>query len=82
VLEHGLKQELLGPARYQAAAKLAQHRRIKAGILQFQGQQVFPIQPAAHRVRRLLIGQTFGKLQDRHHRKPAWRFGRLAAPGK
>ncbi len=81
-LQEGLKQQLLGAPGHQAAAKLTQHRGIKARVLQGQGQQVFPVQPAAHRVGRLHIRQPFGKLQHRHHRQPPGRFGRLAAPGK
>jgi hypothetical protein len=50
--------------RNQPIAKLAQNRKVKPWILQRQSQLELPIDPAAHRIRRLPVRQIFRKLQN------------------
>jgi hypothetical protein len=64
----------------ETRAELAQHRRIKAGVGQLQGQRIFPVDPPAHGIRGLAVGQVFGELEDQHQCQPCWCFGRL--PGR
>ena len=66
----------------QPGAKLAQDGMVEAGIGQFQAQDIFPINAAADRIRRLAIGETFSKLEKRGQRQAGRRFGGLAACGK
>jgi hypothetical protein len=48
----------------ETSAKFGEHRAIKSGVRKFQAQQIFPVEPSAHRICCLLIGQVLHKL---HH---------------
>ena len=65
----------------QPAAELAQHAAVETRVGQVEGEQVFPVDPSAHGVRRLPVTQTLAELQQRHQRQPPRRVGRLAALG-
>jgi hypothetical protein len=54
---------------HQPAPELAQHREIKALIIQRQAQAVLPVQPPPHRIGRLPVGQVLSELQHGHHRQ-------------
>ena len=73
---------VIGLARHQAGAKLAQHGVIEARIGQLQAEQVFPVDPAAHRVGGLPVGQPFHELHERRQRQARRRCRRLAARGE
>jgi hypothetical protein len=66
VLQHRLKQELLGPSGHQARAKLAQDRAITPRVGQLQVEGVFPVQAPPDGFCRLAVGQALGKLHNRH----------------
>jgi len=48
----------------QASTELAEHREIEACVIQFQTQQVLPIESGANGLGRLPIGQPLRELQD------------------
>jgi hypothetical protein len=60
--QHAFKEPRPGFVLQQSRAKFAQYRRVKPVIVQRQRQQIFPVQAAAHRLRRLGIAQVLGKL--------------------
>ena len=62
--QQGVEQELFRPPGDEPGPELAQHRVIDAGIRPLRAQGLLPVNPAAHGVGRLAIGQAFGKL---HH---------------
>ena len=65
-VQHRLLQLMPG----DPAAELAQHAVIEPRITQAQPQQVLPVQPGPHRLRRLPAAQILHHLQHRHHRQP------------
>ena len=65
-----LEQKVFSLALEQPSAKLAQHRGIKAGILKWEGEEIFPIDARAHRIGGVLITETLGKLEDSDQREP------------
>ena len=48
----------------QPPPELAQHREVEARVGQLQAEAVFPIDPAAHRLGRLSVGQAFDVLEN------------------
>lgn len=66
----------------QPGAELTEDEKIKAEILQFQAQRVFPIDPGPNRFCRLPIGQLFHKLQHGHRDQPPRRLGWLSPAWK
>ena len=77
--EQLLEQALLSTALDQPGAELAQHRGIKARIGQLEAKQVLPIDPGAHRLGGLSIGQVFAELQQGDQGQPPRREPGLAA---
>jgi hypothetical protein len=73
-LQNRVQQQGLRRARDQARAELAQHRAVEAGVGERQPEQVFPIYPAPHRIRRLPVGQVFRELQQDHQGQAPWRL--------
>jgi hypothetical protein len=63
--QQAIKQPTLGPVLDQPGAKLAQHGEVKAGIVQFQTQQVFPVNAATYSIGRGTIRESFNELQSR-----------------
>jgi hypothetical protein len=64
----------------QPRAKFAQHRSVKAVIVEWQSEQIFSVQAAAHRIGSLRIAQLFGKLQDADQHQLPRRIG--GRPGR
>jgi len=77
LFQEQIQQLLLHATGNQPISILAQYRKIEPGILQFQAQQVFPINPTANSIRSLPIRQVFSKLQNGDDCQPPRRFGRL-----
>jgi len=78
-LQQIIQQALCLSTRQQPASELAQDREIKARIFKLQSQQILPINPAAHSIRRLVVRQAFSELQDTDHRQMSRRLRRLTA---
>ena len=76
--EQGIEQERFCAARNQACAELRQDRGIEAGIGQFEAQDVFPVDPAAHGICSRAISESLGELEDRDEGEPPRREGGLA----
>ena len=81
-LQQLAQQPLLGAAREQARAELAQHRVVEAGVGQLQPEQVLPVDPRPHRLGGLPVGQVLAELQDGDQRQAPRRQARLAEPGE
>lgn len=82
LFQYQVEQALLGSASHQAGAELGEHRMVEAGVGQVQAEGVLPVQPAAHRVRRLAVGQPFHELQHRDQRQAPGRLSRLTVHRK
>jgi hypothetical protein len=67
--QQGLAQEMVNPAGDEARAELAQDRIIEAGVGQFKPEGILPINPTAHGIGRLAVGQPFGTRQHQHLRQ-------------
>jgi len=61
-----------GNARDQGAAARAQDGGIEARVVRLEPQDGFPVEPGAHRVGGLAVGQPLGELADRRERQPPW----------
>ena len=59
-----IKQQRLRRPGQQAAAKLAEDRRIKPRIRQLQAQDVCPIDATPHGMRRLAVRESLRELED------------------
>ena len=79
--QQAFKEPRFGLVLKQARAELAQDRGVKAVILERQGEQIFPFNPAAHGIGGLLIAQLLGELQDAHQRQAPGRIGGLPRRG-
>ena len=77
----GVEQQSFSTAVNQARAELAQDSMIEAGIGQRQTQRAFPVDPPAHGIGGLTVGQTLDVLQHRRQGEPPRRFGGLATTG-
>jgi len=66
----------------QAGAELAEHGVVEAGIGQFQGEGVFPVDAAADGVGGLAIGEALDVLEDGGQGQPRRRSSRLPAGGE
>src|SRR2546421_1214929 len=62
--QHGIKQHLLRSPLDQTRAKVRQDAKVKAGVDQFQTQSILQVDPPAHCVRGLSIGQSLDELYD------------------
>lgn len=80
--QHRVEQHLLRPALDQAGPELAQHGAVKARVGQGQRQGILPVDPAAHRLGRLTVGQALGELEQGHQGKPPRRLCRAATGGE
>ena len=78
-VQEEVEQELFGTTRPQPAAKLAEDRVIKAGIVEGESKGVLPIDPGADRIGRLAVGEVFGELEEGDQRQPPGGLGRLPA---
>src|SRR6266487_3108396 len=67
-----LKQLHLSPSYKEATAKLAEHRGVKARIIQFQRQRIFPFNPTTYCIGGLPIRKSFGKLQHTYQSQAPW----------
>lgn len=72
LVKQPLKEELFKITGQEALTEFTEHRRVEAGIGEFQPKHVFPINSGANRVSRLAIGQPFGKLEDQHECEARW----------
>jgi len=52
---------------------------VEASVIEGQRERVLPVDPGAHRVGRLAVGEVLGKLEDRHQRKAPGSLGRSPA---
>jgi len=80
-IQHPPEQPVHGRVAQQPAAELAQHAAVEARVAQVEGQQVLPVDPGTHGVRRLPVAQPLAELHQRHQRKPPRRVGWLSALG-
>ena len=80
--QEGVQELLFGLAVDQAGAELAEHGVVEAGIGQFQGQGVLPVDAAADGVGGLAIGEALDVLEDGGQGEPCGRGGRLSAGGE
>ena len=64
VLQHDLKQILIAPSGKQTGPELAQHGEVEARIVKLQAEGILQVNPAAHRLGRLPIGQVLEELKD------------------
>jgi hypothetical protein len=78
LLQYQVEQAPLGPTGHQTGAELGEHRMVEAGVGQLQAEGILPVQPAAHRIRRLAVGQPFHELQHRDQRQAPRRLSRLS----
>ena len=81
-LEQRVQEQPFGPAGDQAAAELAEHGVVEAGIGQLQAEGVLPVDAAADGVGGLAIGEVLGELQDGDQGEPPGGVGGLSARGK
>ena len=73
-----IQRHLLQPRPGHPAPELRKHRMVKARIIQGKAQQVLPVDPGPHRVRRQPVGEVLRPLQHRHQRQPRRGPARLA----
>jgi hypothetical protein len=79
VLQHDLDQVLIAPSAKQAGSELAQHGEVEAWIAKLQAEGVFQVDPAAHRLDRLPVGQVLEELKDGDHGQAPRGYRQLAA---
>jgi hypothetical protein len=77
-----IQEQSFGIPGNQARAKFTEHRMIKARIIEFQTQHVFPVNASTDGVGRLTIGKPFGKLHNADQGEARWRFRRLPERGE
>lgn len=80
--EHLFKDTLFGTSSKQAGAKVAEHGGIKAGVSQFEGQGILPVNARTHRVGGLAVGQVLGKLHYGDERELGRSLGGSAVFGE
>ena len=73
-VQHHLLQAVGG----DPGPELGQHRMVKARIATRQAQRVLPVDPGAHRLGGLTVGEVLRLLEDRHQRQARRRPARLA----
>jgi hypothetical protein len=64
-IEQRIQKPLLGWARDQARAELAEDGVIESGVGPFQTERLLPVHAAPHRLRRLPIRETLDKRPQR-----------------
>src|SRR5580692_9986366 len=77
-----IEEQSFGIACNQTRAEFAEHRMIKARIVEFQAQHILPIDASADGIGGLPIGKPFGKLHDADQGKARGRFRRLPERGE
>ena len=65
-----IQHHLLQPGPGHPAPELGQHRVVKARVIDWQAEQVLPVDPGPHRLGRLPVGEVLRPLQHRHQRQP------------
>src|ERR1039458_7716449 len=78
LLQQRVQHHLIQAAASDAGPELTQDRVVEPGIGQAKAESVFPVDPGAHRLGRLPVGQVLRHLEDRHQGQPARRPARLA----
>jgi hypothetical protein len=78
-LQHDLEQTLIASPGEQAGPELAQHGEVEARILKVQAEGVLQVDPAAHRLGRLPVGQVLEELKDGDQSQPPRGYRQLAA---
>src|SRR5689334_16951772 len=63
-LQHDLEQILITPSGKQAGPELTQYREVEARIAKLQAEGVLQVDPAAHRLGRLPVGQVLEEVKD------------------
>src|SRR5215207_6967358 len=66
----------------QTATELTEHRGVKAGIVEFEREGIFPVDAGPDSVSGLPVGKTFCELHDGHQGQPPRCHCGLAAPGE
>ena len=74
-----VKEPFFGLTGHQPLSKFREDATVKPGVGQLQTQQILPVNPTAHGIGRLAVGEIFGELQQRHHRQLPGCLGRLPA---
>ena len=64
VRKQGVEQAEFGLSIAQTVTELAQDRRVEASSIERKGEQVLPVDATSNGVSSLVIGETFGKLED------------------
>ncbi len=80
--QEGVEELQFGLAVDQAGAELAEHGVVEAGIGQFQGEGVLPVDAAADGIGGLAVGEALDVLEDGGHGEPCGGGGRLSAGGE
>ena len=65
-LQHGVQEQVLGPARDETGAELAEHAEVETGVGQLEPERVFPVDAGAHGIGGLPITEVLQKLEDRY----------------
>ena len=81
-LQHAVEQELLGGTSNQSAPELREDGEVEPGVRQLQGERVLPVDPSAHGVGGLAIGEILQELHDCDQRQPPRGQPRLTAHGE
>ncbi len=63
-LDDGVEEQVLGPARDEARPELAEDGGVEASVDERQGEHVLPVDPTAHGIGRLPVGEAFGELKQ------------------
>ena len=80
--QEGVEELLFGLAVDQAGAELAEHGVVEAGIGQFQGEGVLPVDATTNGIGGLAIGESLDVLEDGGQGEPCGGGGRLSAVGE
>ena len=78
-LQQRVQHHLFQAAAGDTGPELAQDRVVEARIRQAKAQRVLPVDPGAHRLGGLPVGQVLRHLEDRHQGQAGRRPARLAA---
>jgi hypothetical protein len=73
-----LEEQALGLTDDKAGPELARRRSFEAWVRERQGEHVLPVDPAAHGVSRLPVGQALGELKQGDQGQAPRRFRGLA----
>src|SRR4051812_28878772 len=79
VLQHDLEQVLIASSGKQTGSELAQHGEVEARIAKLQAEGILQVDPTAHRLGRLPIGQVLEELKDGDQGQAPRGYRQLAA---